>query len=86
MKRVDITLMISGTILIGIAAIIYMSTQVLDWQREQFNAKASWEKQKFELQLKETCQTLSATTVDPEWGYKSCIKELQLNKAVEKTL
>jgi hypothetical protein len=72
--------------LIITTTLIVISERQANWQKEKSNNDLSWEKAKFELQLKEKCQELSATTTNASWGYKSCLQELKLLNPETKTL
>ena len=77
MKEILITLTVAVA-LTGISFILV--TKIIDWQQEKLQLEMNWEVTKFEVEMKKACQGFAATTTDKKWGYKSCVKELKLNK------
>ena len=83
MKRILVTLLIAAA-LIGINFLLV--NKFIGWQREKLQTEMTWEIKKFEIEMKKSCQGFAATTEDEGWKYKSCIKELKLNKDKVQTL
>ena len=73
-------------LIIAVFGFYLLGLKYLDWQEKRFGLEQTWEKTKFELQLKAKCQELAATHTDPKWGYKSCAKELVPEKPKTQTL
>ena len=67
-------------ILIFPVSIVIVSNNYLGWQKEQLQIIQSWEKAKFQLELRAKCQEIDATKTSDKLGYKSCVRELDVEK------
>jgi len=67
------------TLIVTIATLVFIANVALKEYKQYRLEEQAWQKTKLELELKARCQEASAVAGE-NWGYKNCLKELNLNK------